>query len=118
MHIRIVDDDDISRLLYSKVFQKDECYIFEKGTEFCNEYIACDVVIINLNMPIMNGYDVLNFLYINNYNPIIYVISTKECLNHKLLYEKKLIYNYIRKPIPDISSLRDKVLSSVKNIKT
>ena len=68
MNIYLADDDEDDRLLFKEALSniplKSNIVEFENGVDLMSELLKCinlpDVIFLDLNMPLMNGYDCLN----------------------------------------------------------
>ena len=106
MKILIAEDDIPSVKLYEIIFKNDEVSVCLNGEDFIMEYKdTYDVFIIDLTMPKLNGYDVINFLKsIDNKVPIIVCTAfvsdiVKDILNDKLIIQKPINVNSLRNHI-------------------
>jgi DNA-binding response OmpR family regulator len=105
--ISIVDDDELIRDLISGIFIDTgvRTFVYIDGLDFVNdlEQNIPDLIFLDLMMPNMNGFEVLDYMKRNNMNiPVIVfsALSKSETVRKVLAYGIK---SYIVKPIsPDI----------------
>lgn len=108
LSILLIEDDEIQRLKFKKASSNVnfDCTIFEaingeNALTFLNTNTSLDVIITDLNMPRMNGFEFLNSLKNNpKLKPIpVVVMSTSESkIDLKRCYEFG-ISGYFSKPI-------------------
>lgn len=114
--VLIVDDEDIIRFLLVDVLSSDELEILEaaNGREAVSviENDCPDLVITDTNMPIMDGFEVIEFINKNNYKTTVIMMSA----NNSDEYRKKAtslgIRHIVIKPFPldEIADLVNKLL--------
>lgn len=77
--IAVVDDDLITRTLLQKVFNSinAQIYLFDSGAEFlmATNKKLFDLVILDIFMPGLSGYDILKTLYNKQYKSPVIVYS-------------------------------------------
>ena len=112
----IIDDDDIfiygTRRIMQEVNFCDDIIVFNNGKEAIDgmqNYLAegknlPDVIFLDINMPVMNGWDFLEeFTKIPNLNKdavILYIVSSSvDPADLQKAKEFELVNNYILKPI-------------------
>ncbi|HYF69569.1 MAG TPA: response regulator [Ohtaekwangia sp.] len=110
-NILLVDDDSIANFLIEKIVQSTGLAqnIFKalNGKEalkfFNQEVVQPDVVLLDLNMPIMNGFEFIqafNLLNIENKNNILIILVTSSSNPSDMERAKDLgIRYYLTKPI-------------------
>jgi CheY-like chemotaxis protein len=118
--IFIIDDDEIFQFITRKSFEKlerkDDLLFFHNGEDAlnhikgsgANEQSMPDVIFLDINMPIMDGWDFLDELEKLNISssrtPYIYMVSSsiddKDATKSKLY---PMIKDYISKPITDVN---------------
>jgi CheY-like chemotaxis protein len=118
--ICIVDDDEIFQFITKKSFERlkrsDEIVLFsngEKAIHYIQEILEQnqplpDVIFLDINMPIMDGWDfIAEFSKINlsdQKKPVIYMVSSS--IDDKDLFKARslpIVKDYITKPIDDLT---------------
>jgi CheY-like chemotaxis protein len=123
-NILIVDDDQVSRFLHRRIFESWEfvnsVHAVSSGKdalEFFNpEYRAItaipDIILLDLNMPVMNGFEFINAfreLDFPDKDKVLIVIATSSDNPEDIKHAHRLgIRHYITKPLT-----KDKVLSAI-----
>jgi CheY-like chemotaxis protein len=110
----IVDDDRIFRFLISKILDslnlEIELSFFENGEEFVEfmntqaNFDFCDIFLLDINMPIRNGWQVLNWVMESSFStasfPKTYIVSSSiDPMDLKRATEHHLIKDYLIKPL-------------------
>mgnify|MGYP000371489387 FL=1 len=108
LSILLVDDDEIERLKFKKVSQKVnfDCSIFEakngeKALTFLDSNSSLDVIITDLNMPRMDGFEFLNSLKNNTKFksiPVVVMSTSERKIDLERCYEFG-ISGYFSKPL-------------------
>ena len=109
MSLLLIDDDEIERMKFKRVCQKNNfthTIIEAKNGEYALELLknnepSPDLIILDLNMPKMNGIEFLNILKSDDelkFIPIIIMSSSENYLDVKECY-KIGIAGYIIKPL-------------------
>ncbi len=107
MNILVVDDDAIARLIIEqnlKVLPDLESVIFKaengKVALDCISKEAIDVILLDLNMPIMNGFEVLNVLQERGFSTPVFIVTSSNLNDDKQRCEEfKFVKGYFQKPI-------------------
>lgn len=116
----VIDDDEIFQFITKKSFERlhrnDDLLFFQNGEDaltymkgaLTGDNPKPDVIFLDINMPIMDGWDFLNELQkLNQTNaelPNIYMVSSS--IDDKDLIKSKsfpIITDYIVKPIKDVN---------------
>lgn len=116
----VIDDDEIFQFITKKSFERlnrnDDLLFFQNGEDaliymkgaLTGDNPKPDVIFLDINMPIMDGWDFLNELQkLNQANaelPNIYMVSSS--IDDKDLIKSKsfpIITDYIVKPIKDVN---------------
>ena len=107
MRILIVDDDIDDQLIIRwairEIIPKHECTIANNGEE-AMEYIETavpyDIVLLDLNMPVMNGFDTLKTIkQIDGYKEVPVIIMSTSRSHYDIERSKRLgASKYIQKP--------------------
>jgi signal transduction histidine kinase/DNA-binding response OmpR family regulator len=111
----IVDDIEYNRVLISKYFENDKIKIIEaenglQGVQLCKQHMP-DVVLMDLRMPVMNGYEAVEILKADTETAHIPVIAfTASSMKHDEEKIQKLFSGYIRKPVT-----RNEVVGTLKH---
>jgi CheY-like chemotaxis protein len=105
-HILIIDDDDISNFVTRKTL---ECYdLVDKTTVFDNPMDALDylknseskpdIILLDIKMPVMNGFEFIEEFNKLNCNSVIYILSSSVYSKDKDKAKVKGI-KYMSKPL-------------------
>ncbi|MDH5657516.1 MAG: response regulator, partial [Spirochaetia bacterium] len=121
--ILVVDDDPLGQIVMEKIFSEDfEVSIAKNGLEGIRSASenSPDLILLDIEMPVMNGYECIENLKKDNktkHIPVIFVSHLSEDYNE----EKGLILgaaDYIIKPIrPGVMRARVKNILDIRNIK-
>ena len=104
-NILVVDDDKNTRLLVQKVLESERYIVYtaSNGEEALkvmdSEHI--DLVIVDIMMPVMNGYELTQILRENDNNLPILMVSAKQLPNDRKKGFLVGIDDYITKPIDE-----------------
>lgn len=78
--VAIIDDDSITRAILQKAFStiNARCELFENGADFLSiiKSKSYDVVVLDILMPGLNGFDILTALRDLEYPPAVIVYSS------------------------------------------
>jgi CheY-like chemotaxis protein len=106
MSILVVDDDPIARLIIEqnlKLAQIDnEIFSAENGREALNiiKSTKPKIVLLDLNMPVMNGFDLLDSMNEQSIETNVYIITSSTLQNdRKKSYRYKSVKGFFEKPI-------------------
>lgn len=121
IHICLIDDDEIQNFINEKVIQR---FIPNTTiTKYLNAQLAIehlkagslrpDVILLDINMPIMNGWDFLNVLHKENLEHItdstqitIYILSSsKDPSDIEKMKEYPILKGFFHKPL-NLTSLQ------------
>lgn len=101
MKILIVEDDNILSDTIKQCIQTkydvEQAYDGEEGIIFAEEKIY-DLIILDIMMPIKNGYEVLRQLRNNKINTPVLILTAKDGINDKVLGFKSGADDYLVKP--------------------
>ena len=101
MKILIVEDDKILSETVEQIlkykYDIDKAYDGEEGLLYAKEGIY-DVIILDLMMPIMDGYEMLSELRKNRINTPVLILTAKDALDDKLKGFRMGADDYIVKP--------------------
>lgn len=117
MQVMIADDDQITRAVLRTILQDaghEVCAEADSGMavlDQCNRQ-ALDVLFLDINMPAMNGFEVLQQLRSVNPNLHVIMISASSTLENVRTAAKFGVNGFVVKPFTP-----DKVLNSLKSIK-
>ncbi len=111
LKIVIAEDDAISKLLISKAISKysKEIIMVSTGTEAveaCRKNQDIDLVLMDINMPIMNGYEATEQIRQFNKNVIIIAQTANALSNDKINALASGCNDYLSKPV-NVNSLSD-----------
>lgn len=113
----IIDDDQVYQLILKKTFEKShptqallQFYNGEEAFEFLKDNSSNlasnlpDVLLLDINMPFMNGWQFLDALETlpnaGNYHPVIYIISSSPATEDiEMANQYTRVANYIIKPV-------------------
>ena len=117
IHVTLVEDNAIFCFLFKK-FLEDypssniHVDVFSDGKKAWDHFVSIkdspslfpDIIFIDINMPFMNGWELIENLYANKFDfiyntPMYMVSSSKSSLDTGKLKEYKFIEDYIIKPI-------------------
>ncbi|MCA5005310.1 response regulator [Sphingobacterium bovistauri] len=117
MRVTLVEDNAIFCFLFEKFLEdypskKIEIQLFSDGKKAWDHFVSIknepnlfpDILFLDINMPIMNGWELLENLLVNDFdfireNPIYIVSSSKSSLDTSKCEEYSFITDYITKPI-------------------
>ncbi|KAB1066143.1 response regulator [Salibacter halophilus] len=106
MCILVVDDDPIARLIIEqnlKLAQIDnEILSAENGKEALNMIKSSkpEIVLLDLNMPVMNGFDLLDSMTENGIETDVYIITSSTLQNDRTKsYKYQSVKGFFEKPI-------------------
>lgn len=117
MRVTLVEDNAIFCFLFQKFLEdypskKIDIQLFSDGKKAWDHFVSIqnspelfpDILFIDINMPIMNGWELIENLLINkfdfiNTNPVYIVSSSKSTLDTSKCEEYPFITDYITKPI-------------------
>ncbi|NGM72984.1 response regulator [Sphingobacterium sp. SGL-16] len=117
MRVTLVEDNAIFCFLFKKFLEdypsrKIDVEVFSDGKKAWDHFLSIkdapnlypDMVFIDINMPFMNGWELVENLVVNSFEfihtaPIYIVSSSKSSLDIGKLQEYKFIKEYIIKPI-------------------
>jgi putative two-component system response regulator len=116
--ILIVDDSETDRLIIRNILDDYELIEAGNGREamsFLEAYKDIDLVILDLNMPVMNGFEVLEKLKNNPYitNSSTIILTNYDETENEIKGLEMGAVDYIRKPL-NIQSLRKRIDVHVK----
>jgi serine phosphatase RsbU (regulator of sigma subunit) len=101
--ILVIDDDKNLRAFMNRLLVKEGYIVFEAtdGSEAVKmlEEITIDLIVLDMNMPRMNGLDFLKHLKSNNINavPVLMMSGSTEVADRVMCYELG-VYDFIQKP--------------------
>lgn len=125
--IWIVDDDAIYQIIIDKLIKKSEMFSdkssFKNGQEAIielnnllnNEELLPDIILLDVNMPVMDGWEFMEEMKgVNskiNKKIAIYIVSSSITPEDKTKSKNFEIFDYISKPISveDIKSIAEKI---------
>ena len=112
--ILIIDDekeicDSISMILEYEDYEVDHTTDVEQGLKKL-EYNSYNALLLDIQMPKMTGFEVLNWIKENEINISIIMISAHGNLENAIKATKMGAFDFIEKPID-----RDKLLISIRN---
>ena len=110
--VLIVDDDNAVRFFHRIIVtQSGLCeapLCFTNGAD-AFEYLEQNfietnsyLIFLDINMPVMNGWDLLNSIKKNNYDKNVHVVMTTSSADdedHKRANQYKMVMDYVEKPI-------------------
>lgn len=117
IRVTLIEDNAIFCFLFKKFLEdypsrKVDIEIFTNGREAWNHFVSIkdvpnlfpDIIFVDINMPFMNGWELIENLVVNNIEiihktPIYVVSSSKSSSDMGKLEEYKFIKDYIVKPI-------------------
>jgi CheY-like chemotaxis protein len=128
MEILVIDDDDIV-LYLNQIFLKEN---FDNTTikTFNSASLAIDylnqeqnsstefLVLLDINMPIMSGWDFLDTIQQHAVNPNLHIIMVTSSLDKRDKEKAKLyprVIDFIEKPINDLVCQKIKLLPSIQH---
>lgn len=101
MKILIIEDDEILsntiKQCIEKQYDVEQAYDGEEGIAFALEKIY-DLIILDIMMPIKNGYEVLKELRENNVNTPVLILTAKDSIQDKVLGFRSGADDYLVKP--------------------
>ena len=112
--ILIVDDDprmceSLTALLSNQHYVLKSCNSGSKAKEYLsNDYF--DLVLLDIFIPDMNGYQIIDYINEKNYDTLVIVISGHTSIESAIKFIKKGAYDCIRKPFEP-----EKLLITIKN---
>jgi two-component system response regulator CiaR len=99
--ILIVEDDEILsntiKQCIEKSYDVEQAYDGEEGIAFALENIY-DLIILDIMMPIKNGYEVLRELRVKNVNTPVLILTAKDTLQDKVMGFRSGADDYLIKP--------------------
>ena len=119
--ILLVDDDEM-HLVTAELFLKDEYEIYKtkSGEEalenLCNEKVIPDLIMLDVLMPKMDGWEVLKKIKATDFLkniPIVFLTSVEEEEEKKKAYKLGII-DYITKPY-NFADLKHRIKDIIKN---
>jgi len=118
--VLVVDDDGPIRSLITAIMRRQGITVDSAadGEEGVRKLESCsyDVVLLDLMMPRMNGYEVLAYIKEHHrHYPAVIVISAQGDPAIRLKLDPKLVHSIVRKPF-DIEMLADLVVSTASEI--
>lgn len=120
MKVLTVDDSRLIQRMYGLLFMKyKECEVTQAGNglealEILAEKDHFDVIILDMNMPLMNGLQFLEKMKLNRHRHIpVVVISTEDKEKAALQAMKLGAWGYLRKPFKseELYMLVDQVMA-------
>lgn len=110
--VLIVDDDNAVRFFHRIIVTQSGLskapFSFANGAE-AFEYLEqnfvesnCYLIFLDINMPVMNGWDLMNSIQVNKYDNNVHVVMTTSSADdddHKRANQYKMIMDYVEKPI-------------------
>lgn len=117
IRVTLIEDNAIFCFLFKRFLEdypsrKIDIEIFSDGKEAWDHFVAIkelpslfpDIIFVDINMPFMNGWELIENLLVNNIEiihkvPIYVVSSSKSSSDIGKLKEYKFIKDYIIKPI-------------------
>jgi CheY-like chemotaxis protein len=115
MEVLVAEDEEVSWFFIKQVLSKQKMKVIRakdgrEAVELCKKHQGIDVVLMDINMPEMNGYEAL--AEIRKLNPGLPVIAqTAYALSEVLKRLKDSFYDYVTKPI-DRKLLLEKILAA------
>lgn len=102
MKILVVEDErDLNRVITKHLkknnYSVDSCYNGEEALDFV-EYSSYDLIITDIMMPVMDGYEFINKLRKNNNTTPVIMLTAKDTLSDKIMGLDSGADDYIIKP--------------------
>jgi two-component SAPR family response regulator len=105
MNILLIDDEYISNFISKKLIEKIDASI--QAIEFNDpeeafdklDYIKPDLIFLDINMPVMNGWDFLDKMAVENIDyKVIILTSSINTIDRKAAMKYMNVIGYIEKP--------------------
>ncbi|MDR0886722.1 MAG: response regulator [Clostridiales Family XIII bacterium] len=120
--VMIVDDEYLERILISKIFDYEKNGLeiigdYKNGKEAISAYIMnpADIILVDINMPILNGLELSQKIKEVNSNAEIIIISGFNDFEYAKTAIKIGVRNYLLKPI-NKNELEESLIQSKNNI--
>jgi CheY-like chemotaxis protein len=105
--VALVDDDPsfgyVAELLFKRVDADVELEVFQRGTTFLTHILnreVPDIVFLDINMPDLNGWEILDQLQDLEQPPTLYMLSSSiDQHDVKRAKESDLVTEYLSKPL-------------------
>lgn len=105
--LAIIDDDDTLHFVVSTLVKREipsaVIHSFENAIDFLKEVdegFACDLILLDINMPRMDGWQLLDQLKIKNFDIQVYILSSSaDARDLKRMNEYPIVKGYIVKPL-------------------
>ncbi len=109
--VLIIDDDQIICMLINKIIQKSNlpsASIFNKANDALQHILSYNtkehhfLIFLDINMPVMNGWDFLNNINSNNVKANVYIAMITSSINEsdkKMADQFDCVFEFLNKPV-------------------
>jgi FixJ family two-component response regulator len=115
--IYIIDDDKSVRRSFEILLHSAgmDCISYVGAKEFLDEYkqAECDLLLLDIHMPDMNGYELLKILRGKKINTPVIIVTAYDEEESRCLAKKYDVIDYLVKPV-DGNALIDLISSNIK----